>query len=98
MSGGSITVRNSGAYVARFYVKYTDTDGKRVEHDSGDFTVGVNKSIELPPGSIHIVVKAEEMWGFGWSTIFTKEYPSVVCKEFQLLGTTLDPYYHEKDC
>lgn len=99
MSGepGTILVRNGGGYVARCYVKYTKSDGKRESHDSGDITVGVNKSFELPVGSTHIEVKAEEMWGFGWSTIFTKHYSHVVCKEYELLGTTLDPHYHEKD-
>ena len=40
MSGGYISVKNGGAYIARFYVKCTGPDGKRVApYDSGDFTM-----------------------------------------------------------
>ena len=63
--------------------------------NSGNFPLGVKKAIEFPPGSTDIAVKVEEMWGFGWSTIFTKEYPNVVRKEFHLYGTTLHPNYRE---
>ena len=97
-TGGSITCQNHGGYVARFYVKYTKPDGQREAKDSGDFSIGVNKVIEIPAGSTEIVVKAEENWAFGWSNIFLKEYPGVVCKIFELLGTTLDPHYKERDC
>ena len=96
MSGGYIKVINKGAYIARLYVKYTGPDGKRVPYDSGDLTEGVSKSCELPAGSTNITVKAQELAILGqWSDIFIKEYPTVVAKEFELLGTTLDPYYHE---
>ena len=98
MSCGSITVRNGGGYVARFYVKYTGPDGERHQEDSGDFTLGVNKSIELPPGSTLISLKVEEFWGFVWSTIFVKEFDTCVTKCYEIYGTTLDPHYHEKQC
>lgn len=93
---GIIVVRNCGGYVARFTVKYTH-NGQRYTEESGNFTAGVNKSIEFPSGSTDIVVKAEELWGFGWSTIFCKEYSYTVRKWFELTGTTLHPDYHEKD-
>ena len=91
---GSITVRNMGGYVAKFYVEFT-VNGQRYTRHSGVFSLGVNKAIELPAGSTDIVVKAEEMWGFGWSTIFVKNYAYVVTKSFELGGTTLDPSYNE---
>ena len=94
---GFILVENRGAYIARIFVKYTGPDGKRVNYDSGDFTEGVTKSCELPAGSTYITVKAQEMALPGeWSTIFIKEFPIVVHVEFELLGTTLDPYYRER--
>ena len=92
----SVIVENKGAYIARLFVKYTGLDGKRVNYDSNDFTEGVRKSCDLPAGSTDILVKAMEMAIPGtWSTIFIKEYPTVVSVEFVLLGTTLDPYYRE---
>ena len=81
----------------RFFVKYTGPDGKRVNYNSGDFTEGVKKSCKLPPGSTDTVVKIQEMaFLCDWLTIAIKEYPIMVHKEFELLGTTLDPYYHER--
>ena len=95
MSRGYISVRNTGGFVARFSVEYTRSSGSRTREDSGNISLGVNKSIELPPGSTDISLKVEEMWGFGWSTIFDKHYSSVVNKEFQVYGTTLAPCYKE---
>lgn len=95
MPGGVIVVRNCGGYIARFSVTYTHNDHNFTK-ESGIFTIGINKSIEIPAGSTDILVKAEEMWGLGWSTIFTKEYSSVVRKKFDLYGTTLHPHYCEK--
>ena len=70
--------------------------GSVSNYDSGDFIEGLRKSCELPAGSTYITVKAQELSLPGeWSTIFIKEYPTVVRKEFELLGTTLDPYYRE---
>ena len=97
MAGGSIIMRNDGGYVACFYVKYTKADGTHETKSSGEFTLGVNREIDLPPGSTDIVVKAEENTGFKWSTIFVKEYSEPVYRYFQLKGTTLDPYYRIVD-
>lgn len=94
---GSITVRNSGGYVARFSVSYK-LNGHEFTKDSGNFTVGVNKSIMIPQGATDIFLKVEEMWGFGWSTIFTKSYPGPVTKCFKVYGTTLNPKWEEIDC
>lgn len=96
MSGGAIVVRNGGGYIAKFTVKYK-YKGSHYTKESGIFSIGVNKSIEFPSGSTDIMVKAEEMWGFGWSVIFTKEYSTVVRKRFDLYGTTLHPNYCEKE-
>ncbi len=95
--GGSITVRNAGGYVARFSITYT-LGGHRFTKDSGNFTVGVNKSVSIPSGSTDISLKVEEMWGFGWSTIFTKEYSKPVTECFEVYGTTLQPKYKSISC
>ena len=95
--GGVILVRNNGGYIARFSVKYRGPDDRCYSENSGNFPLGIKKAIEFPPGSTDIAVKVEEMWGFGWSTIFTKEYPNVVRKEFHVYGTTLHPTYREID-
>ena len=97
MPGGVIVIRNGGGYIARFSVRFTNDERKHNTRESGIFTVGVNKSIEFPFESKDIIVKAEAMWGLGWSTIFTKEFSTAVRKKFYLRGTTLNPSYREDD-
>ena len=84
-------------YIAKFFVKYTGPDGKRVTYDSGDFTEGVKISCELPAGSTYITLKIQELALPGeWSTILIEEFPTVVRIEIELLGTALDPYYRKR--
>ena len=97
MPGGVIVIRNGGGYIARFSVRFINDERKHITRESGIFTVGVNKSIEFPSESKDIIVKAEAMWGLGWSTIFTKEFSTAVRKKFYLRGTTLNPSYREDD-
>lgn len=96
-AAGTIMVRNSGGYVARFSVSYT-LNGHDFTKDSGDFSLGVNKSVDIPAGSTNVRLKVEEMWGFGWSTIFTKNFSGPVTQCYKVYGTTLDPKYEEISC
>jgi hypothetical protein len=96
-TAGSILVRNSGGYVARFSLTY-NLNGHDFTKDSGDFSLGVNKSVDIPTGATNIRLKVEEMWGFGWSTIFTKTFAEPVTKCYKVYGTTLDPKYEEISC
>ncbi|MDR2438621.1 MAG: hypothetical protein LBE12_04515 [Planctomycetaceae bacterium] len=94
-SSGSILVRNTGGYVARFSVSF-NLDGKSVTSDSGEFTCGVNKSVMIPAAATDIHLKVEEAWFINsWSTIFTKDYSSPVSKSFEIGGTTLNPTWKE---
>jgi len=95
--GGSILVRNEGGDVARFSVSYT-LNGQSFTKDSGNFTLGVNASIAIPAGATDIHVKVEEMWGYGWSTIFTKNFDAPGTKCYKIYGTTLDPKWEETAC
>lgn len=95
--GGSILIRCEGGYVARFTLSYT-YQGREFSKHSGDISLGVNKSESIPAGATNITLKVEEMWGFGWSTIFVKEYPNPVTECFKVYGTTLDPKYAKIDC
>ena len=99
MAGSSVMVRNEGGYVARFSVDF-GTNGTRQERQSGDFTAGVNKSVDLPDGAKDIHVKAEAMTGLiwnPWSTIFEQIYSELSgVKRFTVRGTTLNPSYQEE--
>jgi hypothetical protein len=95
--GGSILVRCEGGYVARFTLSYK-LNGHDFSKDSGNISLGVNKSESIPAGATDIHLKVEEMWGFGWSSIFTKDYTEPVTKCFKVYGTTLSPKYAEITC
>lgn len=95
--GGSILVRCEGGYVARFTLSYT-FNGEEFSKHSGDISIGVNKSESIPEGATNIYLKVEEMWGFGWSTIFTKNYSAPVTECFKVYGTTLSPKYAQISC
>lgn len=92
--GGSILVRCEGLFVARFSLSYKFNENDFSKY-SGDITLGVNKSESLPAGATNIHLKVEEMWGFGWSTIFTKDFAEPVTKSYKVYGTTLNPKYAE---
>lgn len=94
---GSILVRCEGGYVARFTLSYM-LNGHDFSKHSGDISLGVNKSESIPSGATNIHLKVEEMWGFGWSTIFTKNYDSPATQCFKVYGTTLSPKYAEISC
>lgn len=93
--GGSITVRNSGVYVAKLKVSFT-LNNQRVEKESENFTAGVNKQIEIPAGATDIQVETLAAWFIGaWSSIFTVGFDTPVRKNYEISGTTLNTYYKE---
>jgi hypothetical protein len=95
--GGSFHVRNGGGYVAKFSVTYK-LHGQDFSKDSGTFTLGVNKAVDLPAGATDIHLKVEENWAFGWSTIFTKVFSEPAVKCYEIHGTTLNPKWKEVSC
>lgn len=95
---GSITIRNTGGYVAKFSITY-DYQGKEVTKSSGKFSAGVNKTLEIPEGATNIYLKVEEYWFISsTTTIFTKKFPAPVTKCYKIWGTTLNPKWEETDC
>ncbi len=95
--GGSILVRCEGGYVARFTLTYMLNKHEFSKH-SGDISLVVNKSESIPAGATDINLKVEEMWGFGWSTIFTMHYDTPATECFKVYGTTLAPKYAKIAC
>ncbi len=96
--GGSIHVRNNGGYVARFSISYV-LEGQGFSKDSGNFTLGVNKEIDIPAGATDIHLKVEEAWFIAsWSTIFAKTFAEPVTKCYEIHGTTLRPGWKEVPC
>lgn len=94
-NSGWISVENEGGYVAKFDVTYT-LNGKRVTKESGNFTAGVTKVIDLPAGASDIVLHVWDAWFIcSWTEIFSKSFDAPVTKKYKVTGTTLNPDYKE---
>lgn len=96
----TIGVLNSGAYVAKFSVTYTE-DGKTFEVQSGDFTAGVKKTARLPGDATGIYLEVDDEWFIAsWRNIFTKQWDSPPADEvcYEIGGTTLNPSWKQVDC
>ncbi|KAK7605191.1 hypothetical protein V9T40_007049 [Parthenolecanium corni] len=95
---GSISVYNSGGYVATFSADY-DLNGRRQTESSGDFTLGVTKSIRVPDGATNIYLKVEIYWFIkSLSTVFTEYFDTPPEKCYKIWGTTLSPKYSAINC
>lgn len=96
-NSGWIAIDNEGGYVAKFDVSYT-LNGQRFTENTGDFTLGVTKVIDIPAGATDIVLHAwDAYWFSSWKEIFSKHFDSPVTKKYKVYGTTLNPKYKEID-
>lgn len=96
-----VNVDHAAAYVAKYYISY-DQNGTSKKVESGDFTSGFSKQLDIPANVENIKVKAEAYTGLFWdplNTIFEKSFaqnPGNLC--FTIKGTTLDTSYDTGDC
>lgn len=73
-SNNYISVYNGGRFVPSFRIKY-NLNGNKKEQCSGDFSLGVTKSVRIPDGATNVDVKCDEYWLPGQkSTIFTSNF------------------------
>jgi hypothetical protein len=94
---GLISVKNTGGFVARFYVSY-DQQGQRQTQASGEFTAGVTRNVSIPSDAANLSVDIQELPFVTWSTVKTFNYPAPVNKCFNVYGTTLDAHADEVAC
>ncbi|KAK7603308.1 hypothetical protein V9T40_003307 [Parthenolecanium corni] len=95
---GSLSVYNSGSYVATFDVEYY-LNRERKSESSGKFSLGVTKEISIPEGATNVYLKVQEYWFIGsLTTIFTKSFDGPVHKCYKIWGTTLNPSHAEQNC
>ena len=89
---GNVMVKNAGGYVMWFTVKY-EYQGQWVTKESGNFTLGFIRDIEIPVGAKNITITAEQTTG----EIFTEtlEKPEIVC--FKCWGTIFSTTYGKCD-
>jgi eukaryotic-like serine/threonine-protein kinase len=97
LSSGSISVKNNGAFAARFTVSYS-LNGQPGSQDSGGFAVGVTKDVAIPPGAAGITVDFQALTFVSWTTVQTLSYPGPVSKCFTLSGTALAAHVDEVSC
>jgi WD domain, G-beta repeat len=93
-AAGLISVRNKGALIARFTVKY-DQGGYPVVFKSGNFPVWVTKDIPIPREAIKLSLKIEIMTlpkpVETWSTLATYNFDEPVKQLYEVWGTSLQP-------
>lgn len=94
-NSGWISIENEGWYVAKFDVTYT-LNGERVTKESGEFTAGVTKVIDIPAGAVDIVLHAWNAYFIkSWREIFSKSFDEPVAKKYKVTGTSLNTDYKE---
>ncbi len=92
---GSITIENSGVYVATFSVEYNQS-GTTQTINSGDFQIANTKNIQLPADATNIIVRVKiATFIKTWSDVATYNFEAPVVKSYELTGTTLSPKIHE---
>ncbi|MDE2483338.1 MAG: hypothetical protein KGN02_14265 [bacterium] len=97
-TGGTIRVKNTGAYVATFKVQYS-LKGTRYTIESGNFTAGTTRALDVPAGATDIYLEVSEYVFIGITTvIFTKRYDSPGNYCFEIGGTTFSPSWKEVAC
>jgi len=88
---GWIGFRHQGAYVAKFYLTWTE--GNQVRRwSSGRRGVGFHEIIHLKGNARNIHINAQAL-GFRWITIFDKKLPGPPNQEFVVKGTAFKPGY-----
>ncbi len=94
-SSGSIHVKNTGGFVARFSVQY-NSNGKEITTESDNFTNGTAKAIFIPHEATNIFVKIQEEYFIAsWSTVKAFNFDAPVVKSYEVYGTTLDAHVKE---
>jgi len=92
---GSITLKNNGAFIARFSVQYVRSGETRTE-ESGEFPVLVAGILQLPADAADILVTVKIATSIDiWSVVATYRYHKPVTKSFELSGTTGSPVIKE---
>jgi hypothetical protein len=87
---GWVGFKNSGAYVAKFYVNWK-VDGQPQSWASGEKAVGQSGVVSLNGNVSDIKINAQAHTGFKWATIFTLELTNgPPNKTYVVQGTTLD--------
>ncbi len=90
-SPGLISVKNQGAFVARFSIEYVQS-GKTITKKTSSFPVLVKKTIPIPADASDIVVRVEIATFISvWSIVTTQQFRTPPKKAFKLTGTTFKP-------
>ena len=92
----AITIKNSGGYMAEFYVDY-QIGSAVYKLDSGAFSLGFSRTLNIPKNAeqVYLVV---EIWIFGGERILAEDYISTDNHCFNLVGTIFDANMNKIAC
>ena len=92
---GFVRIENAaGPFVLAFTLNYK-FQGQDISNRNGDVTIGMYKSSPIPSGAIDIVLTVIDFWGFGWSTIFTKNWKGPIRFAAKIWSTALGSRWEE---
>jgi hypothetical protein len=93
---GFIGFKHSGAYVAKFFINWTE-DGQPRSWSSGKKTAGYSKVIRLKGNAREITITAQADTGLGWATIFRLKLDEPPNAVYVVKGTTLNRRWETTD-
>jgi len=93
---GFIGFKHSGAYVAKFFMNWTE-DGQPRSWSSGKKTAGYSKVIRLKGNAREITITAQADTGLGWVTIFRLKLDEPPNTVYVVKGTTLNRRWEMTD-
>jgi hypothetical protein len=98
-NGGTINVRNSGAYMARYWITFS-LNGQQSTYSTDSFPAGQSRLLQFPNGSTSRRLTVQNLVFIAtWRDVFGVDISLPMGKRcFSVWGTTLIPYWGEEDC
>lgn len=94
---GTITVKNDGAYIARFSIQYTINGSVQKETADG-LVAGQKKTLDIPANATEISLTVQDLIYIHWHTIFKAEFESPVTNCYKVWGTIFGSKWAQVDC
>lgn len=92
-----ITLRNKGAYNAKYAIKY-NLNGQPKTINSGELKAGQEKKFDISADATNLSIQAEGATGLVWEpwvTHFKQTYAKIEARTIESYGTTLNQSYKE---
>lgn len=98
-NAGTINVRNSGAYMARYWITF-NLNGQQLTYSTDSFAAGQSRILQLPVNSCCARLTVQNLIFIStWRDVFSVDINLPMGQRcFSVWGTTLIPYWGEEGC